>query len=117
MKFGTYQSFAMETAKKLLTTDSPSGFTDKAANLAVEIAEEMGYTTRRSKKGSVIIEVPGRSSEKKIGLCAHIDTLGLMVRSITSDGQLALTKVGGPLMPTLDGEYCKIYTRDGKVYT
>jgi len=117
MDFATYQSFVMETAKKLLTTDSPSGFTDRAAAVAVEIAGEMGYTTRRSKKGSVIIEVPGRSGEKKIGLCAHIDTLGLMVRSITADGQLALTKVGGPLMPTLDGEYCKIYTREGKVYT
>ena len=117
MDFVTLKPYLMETAKKLLTTDSPSGFTHHAAKVAVEIAEEMGYTTRRSKKGSVIIEVPGRSSEKKIGLCAHIDTLGLMVRAITADGQLSVTKVGGPLMPTLDGEYCKIYTREGKVYT
>ena len=52
-----------------------------------------------------------------MGLCAHIDTLGLMVRSITDDGMLMLTKVGGPILPTLDGEYCRIYTRDGKKYT
>ena len=117
MKFENYQGFVMDTAKGLLTTDSPSGFTDRVADVAVKMAEDMGYTTRRSKKGSVIIEVPGRSSEKKIGLCAHVDTLGLMVRSITAAGELALTKVGGPLMPTLDGEYCKIYTRGGKVYT
>ena len=30
---------------------------------------------------------------------------------------LMVTKVGGPLLPTLDGEYCRIYTREGKVYT
>lgn len=40
-----------------------------------------------------------------------------MVRSIKDNGKLAITKVGGPCLPTLDGEYCKIYTRDGKVYT
>lgn len=117
MDFVALKPWLMETAKTLLTTDSPSGFTHHAAQAAVKIAEDLGYTTRRSRKGSVIIEVPGRSSEKKIGLCAHIDTLGLMVRAITADGQLMLTKIGGPLMPTLDGEYCKVYTRDGKVYT
>ena len=50
-------------------------------------------------------------------MSAHLDTLGLMVRSIKDNGKLAITKVGGPCLPTLDGEYCKIYTRDGKVYT
>ncbi len=37
-----------------------------------------------------------------------MDTLGLMVRSIKSDGTLAFTNVGGPIIPTLDGEYCRI---------
>jgi len=117
LDFNTSKGFLMQTAKALLTTDSPSGFTAHAAAVAVEIAEGLGYKTRRSRKGSVIIEVPGRESGKKIGLCAHIDTLGLMVRSITADGQLCITKIGGPILPTLDGEYCKIYTRNGKVYT
>ena len=40
-----------------------------------------------------------------------------MVRSIKGDGTLAVTNVGGPSIPTLDGEYCKIMTRDGKVYS
>jgi len=117
MDFANSKEFLMNTAKTLLTTDSPSGFTARAAQVAVELAEGMGYKTRRSRKGSVIIEVPGRESGKKIGLCAHIDTLGLMVRAITDDGQLSITRIGGPILPTLDGEYCKIYTRAGKVYT
>ena len=40
-----------------------------------------------------------------------------MVRSISDSGLLMVTRVGGPLMPTLDGEYCRIYTRAGKVFT
>lgn len=117
MKIQVDRKWLMDTAQRLLTTDSPSGFTGRAAQTAVEIAQSLGYQTRHSRKGSVIIQVPGRETGKKIGVCAHIDTLGLMVRSIRPDGQLAITRIGGPILPTLDGEYCKIYTRKGEVYT
>ena len=30
---------------------------------------------------------------------------------------LAFTNVGGPIIPTLDGEYCRIITRDHHIYT
>ena len=39
------------------------------------------------------------------------------VRSITADGMLMTTRIGGPILPTLDGEYCRIHTRDGRIYT
>lgn len=52
-----------------------------------------------------------------IGLSAHVDTLGAMVRSISNEGKLKITNIGGPIIPTLDGEYCTIRTRDGKLYT
>ena len=107
----------MDAAKRLLAVDSPSGFTHNAVETAEQMARSGGYETRRTNKGNLIIDVPGREGGKEIGLCAHIDTLGLMVRSLTGDGMLKITKVGGPLLPTLDGEYCRIYTRGGKVYT
>ena len=113
----TCQNLLMETARRLLTVDSPSGFTRRAVETAEAMAREHGYATRRTNKGNLIIDVPGREGGKEIGLCAHIDTLGLMVRSVTADGMLKITKVGGPLLPTLDGEYCKVYTRGGAVYT
>ena len=50
-----------------------------------------------------MVSVPGREKGKRVGLCAHIDTLGLMVRSITADGMLMTTRIGGPILPTLDG--------------
>ena len=117
MDYNGCKAFLMETAKALLTTDSPSGFTRRAVEVAEGIARELGYAVRRTNKGGLVIEVPGRERGKKVGLCAHIDTLGLMCRSIGPKGELMVTKIGGPLMPTLDGEYCKIYTRNGRVYT
>ena len=107
----------MDAARRLLAVDSPSGFTHNAVETAEHMARLAGYETRRTNKGNLIIDVPGREGGKEIGLCAHIDTLGLMVRSLTGDGMLKITKVGGPLLPTLDGEYCRIYTRGGTVYT
>ena len=107
----------MSIAQRLLSIDSPSGFTDQVVREVEQIAQDHSYATRRTNKGNLIVSVLGREKGKKIGLCAHIDTLGLMVRSITDKGMLMITKVGGPILPTLDGEYCRIHTRTNKVYT
>lgn len=117
MDFQGCKDFMMDAARALLTTDSPSGFTANAVAVAEGIAKGLGYATRRTNKGGLVIHVPGREQGKKIGLCAHVDTLGLMCRAITDQGELLITKIGGPILPTLDGEYCKVYTRDGRVYT
>ena len=111
------QAFLLDTLQKLLGQDSPSGFTHKATALARDIAQGLGFEAGLTGKGNLVVKAPGRTAGRRVGLCAHVDTLGLMVRSVTADGMLMVTKVGGPLMPTLDGEYCRIYTRDGRVYT
>ena len=117
MDISAYQSQLMKNAQELLGIDSPSGFTQAAAAFLTGFAARLGYETAETNKGNVIVHIPGRESGKKVALCAHVDTLGLMVRSITADGQLKITRVGGPILPTLDGEYCTIYTRDGRRYT
>ncbi|MEG0440922.1 MAG: M42 family metallopeptidase [Oscillospiraceae bacterium] len=117
MDFSNCFQTVMDYATTLLTTDSPSGFTAAVVEKADKIAADLGYETRRTNKGGLVVSVPGKDSSKKVCLAAHIDTLGLMVRAISPDGQLLITPIGGPILPTLDGEYCNIYTRDGKVYT
>lgn len=111
------KEYVVTFAKQLLQIDSPTGYTKKAIAFVEQEAQRLGYETQRNAKGNLRIYVKGNSSAKTIGLCAHCDTLGLMVRSIRADGTLALTTIGGPIVPTLDGEYCRIYTRDGRVYT
>lgn len=101
----------------LLGINSPTGYTTKAIEFLVEEVKELGYDHSVTPKGNLLVHVEGKNTSKTRGLSAHVDTLGLMVRSINSDGTLALTKLGGPLTPTLDGEYCEVITRDGKIYT
>ena len=110
-------NFLLDSLTKLMSIDSPTGFTHEAADYVVKVADELGYKSRVTNKGCVEVYMPGESSDKKVGISAHIDTLGAMVRSITGEGKLRFTKIGGPLMSTVEGEYCRVYTRDGRVYT
>ena len=100
-----------EYARAVFTTDSPSGCTADAIALIKSYVEELGYTTHVHNKGTLEVDVPGLDESKTVATSAHVDTLGMMVRSVKSGGTLALTKVGGPICPTLDGEYCTVLTR------
>ena len=102
--------------EKIFTIDSPTGYTKDVIDYLDEVIKELGYKTERNKKGNLIVSVEGEK-DYTLGLSAHVDTLGLMVRSIMPNGHLRFTMLGGLLLPTLDGEYCRIHTRSGKVYT
>lgn len=106
----------LQTIETLMDFDSPSGYCHEIMNFIEEIADDYRYKFEKTRKGNGIITIEGKSNERVIGLAAHVDTLGAMVRSITSDGDLKFTLVGGPIVPTLDSEYCRIRTRDGRVY-
>jgi putative aminopeptidase FrvX len=117
MDVHTALPFLKETVLALLNADSPSGYTARAVAAAESIAQELGYPTRRSNKGNLTIFVEGEDDRQTLGLCAHVDTIGLMVRSINEKGELLFSCVGGPLLPSLDGEYCTVYTRGSGSYT
>ncbi|MDI9507820.1 MAG: M42 family metallopeptidase [Bacillota bacterium] len=106
----------LEFARELLAIPSPSGYTK---NIMKFLGEECGKRDLKyhfSPKGNLSIDFAGKN-DHTVGLCAHVDTLGAMIKSINSDGTLKFTVIGGPLLPTYDGEYCYVLTRGGKTYT
>lgn len=111
------KEYFYDTLKTLLMTDSPSGFTMTIMDRIKEWTESLGYHYDTTQKGTAIITISGEDNTKTVGLSAHVDTLGAMVRSISTTGLLKFSLVGGPIVPTLDSEYCRIHTREGKVYT
>lgn len=117
MELSINKEYVLNTAKKILEFNSPTGFCFEIMDVIKDIVDGFGYEFKTTNKGCGIITIKGKSNEKVIGLSAHVDTLGAMVRSITSEGKLKFTLLGGPIVPTLDGEYCKIRTREGKIYT
>ncbi len=106
-----------ENAKTVLACDSPDGFTGHVLKLMKELIEGMGYQTEVSKRGALSVTIEGQDSSKTVACFAHMDTLGLSVRHITERGEILFMPIGLITLPTVDGEYCRIYTREGKVYT
>lgn len=104
----TYYKFA----KEIFNIHSPSGYTHNVILRIKEILKEMGFESELTNKGNLKVVVEGKDN-KVVATSAHVDTLGLMVRSITGNGELKVTNVGGPLIPSLDGEYCIVKTRKG----
>lgn len=102
--------------KELIGVDSPSGFCGNVIKFLDEYISKLGYKIEHTKKGNVVVKIKGENDYTKT-LSSHVDTLGLMVRSINNDGTLNFTPLGGPLLNTYNGEYCKIYTRSGIIYT
>ena len=110
-------NYFKEVAHKIFNIDSPSGYSENINKVLIGLLNESGYTATLTNKGNVALKVVGESSEKTVATSAHVDTLGLMVRSINGDGTLNVTRIGGPQIATLDGEYCKIQTRFNQTYT
>ena len=111
------ESFIKEIIPQIFLTDSPSGYDVEVNKVIINILLKLGYEYEVLNKNTIVVKVEGHDNSKIVATSAHADTLGLMVRSINSDGTLNVTNVGGPLAPTLDGEYCKIQTRFGSCYT
>lgn len=108
-------SHAIEQTVNLLSIPSPTGFTMNVTDYLLSTLTEMGYQPIRSRKGAVVCEIGGEGHP--LALAAHVDTLGLMVREIKSNGRLSFALLGGPSPNALETENVTVITREGKKYT
>lgn len=110
------KGYLLEALRRLVEAPSPTGFTGAASAEIERMAGELGYKAGRRANGALVVTVPG-PGDGCAAVAAHFDTLGLMVRGINADGTLAFTSIGGNILPTLDGEYCRVHSASGRVYT
>lgn len=104
--------------ENLCTRPSPTGFTKKCEKYLMDEFKKMGYEPYQNNKGNVIVPIYENKNKKNDGLLlsAHIDTLGLMIRSIKEEGGLQVTTLGGFPLNYGEFENVKIFTRDGKEF-
>jgi Cellulase M and related proteins len=110
------RDYMLRILDMLLQTPSPSGFCTDIMRKVKEETANLGYALELTPKGNGIITIPGDAADRVIGLSAHVDTLGAMVRSINANGTIRFTPIGGYAMQTVEGEYCRIHTRGGRTY-
>lgn len=110
------RSYIAEQLEALLNIPSPSGFCMDIMKYMEGEASKLGYSLETTPKGNGMVTIPGQNADHVIGITAHVDTLGAMVRSIKPNGMIRFTPIGGYAMHTVEGEYCLIHTRDGRKY-
>jgi putative aminopeptidase FrvX len=99
----------------LLGIPSPSGYTHEATKFIADTFTNIGFNARYTRKGALVCSP--NDIQPRIAFAAHTDTLGLIVSGINSNGTLAVSMLGGPLLPTFEGSYVSIHTRHGKTYS
>jgi putative aminopeptidase FrvX len=105
--------YMLEFLVELLNMPSPTGFTqDAIAFIEATIRQIATLELCQSRKGGLLITLPGQRSDAPRGLTAHIDTLGAMVKEIKSNGRLKLTKIGGFGWNSVEGEGCTVFTQN-----
>ena len=110
-----YAEFAWEKTETLLSIDSPSGYTTRAAAWVKENFEKLGFAANITAKGGVLVDLGGEDENDGLLLEAHADTLGGMVAEVKGNGRLRLTGLGGMNPNNGEAENVWVYTRGGKV--
>ena len=115
MKYCENTEYMLDVLQRLLAADSPTGFTEKATEFAVQEFVSLGYKASVTNKGCVLAEIGGEGNP--VIVTAHLDTLGAIVAEVKKNGRLRISNLGGMRAVTCETENVRIYARNGKIYS
>lgn len=117
MKFDIDMQYLLESFRRIVNTPSPVGFYALLNPVLEKMAEELGYSITRDRRGDPYIILEGMDNSKTVMIGAHADTIGMVVRRIDPDGKLRIRALGGANFGNMEGSSVTVHTRSGKVYT
>ena len=79
--------------KSLCSVTAPSGRETLMFSAVEKIVRDMGYEPQYDNFGSMYVHAGGKG--EKMLISAHVDEIGLIVRSISRDGFIRVAKMGG----------------------
>lgn len=116
VNFKDYSDFILKKLSEILAIDSPTGYTDNAAEYVKKEYELLGFNAKLTNKGGVLVDLGGCDDENGLLIETHMDTLGAMVAEIKSNGRLRVTPLGGMNANNAEGENVRVHTRWGRAY-
>jgi len=102
---------------ELLKIPSPTGYHIEAIEYVRKAFEALaipGLDLKITTKGALLATLKGQANDARRGVTAHVDTLGLMVREVKSNGRLKTNPLGGIVWPTVEMEGVTVRTADNK---
>ncbi len=103
----------------LLNTPSPTGYHREVMAFTREAFTDLempGLTIETTTKGALLLTLKGDSDKAPVGITAHVDTLGLMVKEIKANGRLKCTRLGSLLWNGVESEGVTVRTHDDRRY-
>lgn len=101
------------TLEKILSINSPTGYTIEVINYIENLFKSSKLHIKKTNKGSLLISF---HEEPELVISGHIDTLGAMVKEINENGTIGITKIGGLVLNSFEGEYVTIRNYKGELY-
>ncbi len=104
-----------QTLEQLSNACGVAGREEQVRNLMVDFLKPYADEVTVDKLENVIALKRGKKTAPKIMLAAHMDEVGLMVKTITKDGFLQFTKMGGIDDRILLAQKVNVLTEKGKL--
>lgn len=111
------QEYCLHCLEEFINTPSPVSYFEEVNPLIEKYAADLGLSVSFDKKHTGYITVDGTDNSKTVMIGAHLDTLGLMVRKIESNGTIRVRNLGGVCHGSIDNETVFIHTQEGNVYS
>jgi putative aminopeptidase FrvX len=103
-----------ENLEKLSNACGVAGREKQVRDLMIQFMKPYADEIIIDKLENVIAIKKGKKNTPKVMLAAHMDEVGLMVKTITKEGFIQFTKMGGIDDRILPAQKVTIYTRKGK---
>jgi peptidase M42 family hydrolase len=88
------EEYTLNFLLNLLRTPSPSGYTDTAVHYVCDELESLGVPFELTRRGAIRATLKGEQETPDRAIVAHIDTLGLMVKQLKTNGRLEVVPIG-----------------------
>jgi len=103
----------VSTLEQILKINSPTGYTIEIISYIENLFKGSDLFIKKTNKGSLLISF---SENPELVISGHVDTLGAMVKEINEDGTIAITKVGGLVLNSFEGEYVTVRNYKGELF-
>lgn len=117
MKFQIDEKFTVDCFEEFVKTPSPVGYYVQVNPVVEKYAKMFGYDVTYDNKHTAYITMDGEDNSKTVMIGAHLDTLGMIVRRIDSNGWIRVRQLGGCNFHSYESMHVTVHTRDGREYT
>lgn len=100
--------------RRLVATPSPSGMTDDVVGVVCQELADLDIPFELTRRGAIRADLDGELKSPDRAIVSHLDTLGVMVKSIRDNGRLEVVPIGHWSARFAEGARVTIHGDDGE---